>query len=196
MTDKTGRRNRSKRNKWLLISAIAIFLVLISALAAYSYINQTDKPIVVYAANTYFAISDLAGTYQTTGTTYNGTGTPPLQVLLTSLDFTFTPVGGDATDTRIFMQGMTEPETTWWANTIKNGTSIDAASGSNSTDIELGSGVPVYRQADGTYTFPILMQADNVNGQIDVNGTINLIFNANASSPDYNFVSLGQYNPS
>ncbi|MGD0160477.1 MAG: hypothetical protein ABSB89_09295 [Candidatus Bathyarchaeia archaeon] len=180
MTDKSSRRKASKKNKWLLVSAIVIFLVLISALAAYSYINQMDKKPVIYPSSTYFAISDLAGTFQTTGIAYNGTGTPPASVLVNELAFNFTPVGGDADNVRIFMPGMTDPEQTWWITPIKNGTST------YSGEIQLGSPVEVQREADGTYNFPIRIAAD------EANGTVILNFDPNANTPGYNFVWVGQ----
>lgn len=181
MTDKTSRRTRSKKNKWLLISAIVIFLVLISALAAYSYINQIDKKPVIHDSSTYFAISDLAGTFQTTGTIYNGTGTPPTSVLINELAFNWTPVGGDANDVRIFMSGDTNPTQTWWANLTKVGTSV------YSGEIPLGSPVRIQRQADDTYDFPIRIAAD------EANGTVILHFNANQTDPAVNFFWTGQY---
>jgi|GEM_PF-2485280 hypothetical protein len=183
MTDKTSRRNRPKRNRWLLISAIAVFLVLISALAAYSYLNQINKKTVVYDPNTYFDISDLAGTYQTVGTKYNSSDPGP-SVFLTDFAFNFTPVLGDVYGTTIFCQGMNSATNTWWVNKISNGTSTF------STEIQLNSPVLISQQ-NGLYPFPIRMLANNANGQTDVNGTLTLYFNA--TQPGGNFVYEGPY---
>lgn len=129
-------------------------------------------------SSTYFAISDLVGTYLTNGTAYNGSGSPPVSVLINSLAFNWTPVGGDASNVRVFMQGLTYPEQTWWPNLTKNGTSTYTGT------INLGSPVLIQRQADETYNFPITMKADQANG------TITLHFNA--TMPGGNFIWMGQ----
>ena len=130
-------------------------------------------------SSTYFAISDLAGTYLTIGTAYNGSGSPPVSVLFNNLAFNWTPVGGDASNVRIFILGITYPEQTWWPNLTKNGTSTYTGT------IELGSPVLIEKQDNGTYTFPILVDADQANGTITLN--------FNATMPGGNFIWVGQY---
>jgi len=131
------------------------------------------------ASSTYFAITNLTGTYLTAENAYNGSGSPPAWVLLNGLTFNWTPVGGDASNTRIFIAGMTDPGQTWWINTIKNGTTTSTGM------INLQSPVLIQKQADGTYQFPITMMADQANGTI--------ILNFNATMPGGNFIWIGEY---
>jgi cell division protein FtsB len=130
------------------------------------------------ASSTYFAITNLTGTYLTAENVYNGSGSPPASVLLNSLAFDWTPVRGDASDVRIFIAGMTNPEQIWWVNPIKNGTSTYAG------PINLESPVIIQKNStDGTYDFPILMEADQANGTI--------ILQFNATRPGGNFIWIG-----
>jgi hypothetical protein len=165
MSDKTRRDYRSKRNRRILISAVAIFLVLISVLAyAASLRPQVNQNQQTEASSKYFAISDLAGTYTTSGGTPHNSTNPGPMVLINYFGFNFTPVGGDANDVRIFVEGFDNPHS-WEGERIPNGTST------YSGDIRPSFALPSQRQSDGTYTLKIRIAAREADGNVILNFT-------------------------
>lgn len=149
------KRNRSRRNRWILISAVAILVVLISVLAYIS--SQYRQPL--QDSSKYFAISGLAGLYRLQGSNN-------LTKLITQFDFSFTPVGGDATDVRIIIDQVDTTLTSWEGTTIRNGTSTLASANTGQGDILPAHALPSTRQSDGTYTLTIRILADEAEGNV------------------------------
>jgi hypothetical protein len=102
------KRRRKSRKALLIIPVavmgLAIFLLVLGA-------NQGTQPEKKNSSE-YFAISDVAAM---------GRGTNE-SVLITKLGFDFTPIGGDATEVTLFLEGNTDPEEFFWSR-INNGTS-------------------------------------------------------------------------
>jgi hypothetical protein len=177
MSDKARRQGTSKRNRRRIISAVAIFIVLISVLAIIGSLNQ--KPPVhnsdgLKDSSTYFTISDLAGLYERRG---NISDQSPPMVLIKQFAFNFTPVGGDANDVRIFVPGFADPlKTDWEGILIPNGTSIHTG------DIQPAYAIPSYRESDGTYTLTIRIAAKEADG--------NLMLNFTTTGPEQNLVPI------
>jgi hypothetical protein len=176
MTDKMRpqRQKTSRRNRWILISTAAVLIILIPTLAYISNKNQqggANQPTI--DSSTYFTISNMAGIYEVRST--KDLKTPPGDmVLIKEFGFNFTPVGGNAHDVIIFVQGNTNPPLDMEGKTILNGTSTWAG-GTGGTEIALTSSVTCYRQSDGTYPLPVRIRAREDNGRI-IDGWIALNF--------------------
>jgi hypothetical protein len=172
MSNKGKRQSISRKNRRILVVAVAVFLVLISVLAYMSTLhyfgNGNNDNTATPDANKYFAISNLGGIYEV-HTTSNMT--PGSMVLLKQLAFSFTPVGGDAPDVRITLQGIADPaKTDWEGQTFVNGTSV------NTGDILLRNSIPLYKDPDtGTYpldvTFHWKFHSKDVAGNVELNFT-------------------------
>jgi hypothetical protein len=165
-----NKAKKSKRNRRILIyaaSAVAIF-VLIAALAYVS--SQHQQTQQKQDSSTYFTISDLAGLCRATAS--NATDqNPGASVLITQFDFTFTPVGGDATNVRIFVPQVDPTTTSFEGKTILNGTSTDASANSGQGAIMPSYPLASYRQSDGTYTLKIRIAAEEADGSVTLNFT-------------------------
>lgn len=163
MTNKPKRSDGPRRNRRLLISAVAIFLVIISVLAYVSSLHQpanTAPPPGKRASSSYFVISDVAGTYLSHGKNSTDPNPGP-SVRISTFGFQFTPIGGPATDVAIFAPGMTDTTQHWWAGiTIPNGTST------YSGDIQPPNSLLSQRQDDGTYTLTIRINSLEADGNI------------------------------
>jgi len=169
--------HNSKRNRRILIAAVAIFLVAMSILAYIGSLHQTAQPIQIKDANTYFAFSDIGGQYEVDNRSWVMGDPIPSLVFLTTFDFTFTPIEGEVSNVRIFMQGDADPTNTWWTNTIRNGTSTDAGHGSG---IMLPYAIPVMRVSSGphvgTYPFNVTILSNQADGNITFYLTSNELF--------------------
>lgn len=168
MSNKATKNARTRRNRRILIAAVAIFLVLISILAYIGSLHQTGSPTHVQPvadSSVYFAISDLAGTYQvSTGQTVNDSN-PPSVVHISMFAFNFTPVGGDATNVRIFFPtGMQSPYT-WEGKVIPRGTST------YTEEIQPPYAMTSARQKDGTYALKLRIVAEEADGYVTLNFT-------------------------
>jgi hypothetical protein len=164
MSDKPNARAKSRRNRRILIAAVAIFLVLISILAYISSLHQPAKsngnPVAVRPSSTYFRISDVAGTYRSTSTNVTNDN-PPTGVRINLFSFTFTPVKGDATNVRIFVAGMDDPQQhSYEGTTIPNGTATNVG------DITPPYSLLAQRQSDGNYTLSVRITAKEADGNV------------------------------
>lgn len=171
MANKPKRSDQPRRNRRILISAVAIFLVIISVLTYSSILHQPagtqTPPQGKRASSEYFVISDVAGTYKRYGNQNSTDPNPGPSVRITTLGFQFTPIGGPATDVAIFMAGMEDPTNHYWAGiTIPNGTSI------YSGDIQPTYSLLSQRQDDGTYRLTIRINC------LEADGNVVLIFTA------------------
>jgi hypothetical protein len=167
MSSKARRSDKSKRNRRILISAIAIFIILTSVLAYISSLRpQPVKPVQpIEDSSVYFMISDLAGTYTTNWSNATDQNPGPM-ILIKLFGFTFTPVNGSATDVRMFMGGMEDPtQHNWEGTTIPNGTATPTG------DIQPQFALPSYRQSDGTYTIVIRIVAREADGNVTLRFT-------------------------
>jgi len=166
MSDRPRRTDKSRRNRRILISAIAIFLVLISILAYVSSLHQPVEqnggPTAKQASSKYFVISDLAGTYVPPSSNPNATeDNPGSAVRINFFSFNFTPVRGDANDVRIFVEGMDDPTQHRWEGTrILNGTST------YSGEIQPTFSLLSQRQGNGNYTLTIRIAAKEADGDV------------------------------
>lgn len=169
MSNKPKKNVASKRNKRILVSAVAIFLVLISILAYISSTHQAQPPVKQKVdSSTYFAISDLAGLFETRN--QNQT-TPGASALINQLGFSFTPIGGNATDVIIFMAGNSDPlNTDWEGITITNGTATPTG------ELTLPHSIPCARNSDGTYPLKVRIQCQEANGWVTLNFTADDLF--------------------
>jgi heme/copper-type cytochrome/quinol oxidase subunit 2 len=159
-----NKAKRSKRNRRIIVvvSAVAIFLLLIAAIV---YVLQHQQATQQHDSSTYFTISDLAGLCRatTSNTTAQNLG---VTVMITQFAFNFTPVGGDATNVRIFASGNLDPlENNWEGETIRNGTSTFSG------EMLPAYTIPSYRQSDGTYTLTIRIAAEEADGSVRLNFT-------------------------
>jgi hypothetical protein len=158
-----NKAKRSKRNRRILVSIVSVIAILIVLIAAIVYVSSQhqQKP----DSNAYFAISDLAGICRVT--TSNATAQNfGAAVLITQFAFNFTPVGGDATNVRIFAKGLLNPlENNWEGQTIPNGTSTFSG------EMLPPYPIPSTRQSDGTYTLTIRIAAEEADGNITLHFT-------------------------
>jgi hypothetical protein len=159
MSKKARRNKKSRRNRWILASVVVIFIVLVSVLAYIRSPHENSRP-PLKDSSTYFAISDLWGLYRA-GASNATSQNPGAAILIYQFEFTFTPVGGNATNVRIFGSGFLDPlNNNWEGTTIANGTSTD--SGTMTPQWPLRS----IRQSDGTYTLTIRIAAEEADGNI------------------------------
>jgi heme/copper-type cytochrome/quinol oxidase subunit 2 len=163
MLNKAKKSKRNRRIIVLVVSAVAIFLLLIAAIV---YVLQHQQPTQQKPdSSTYFTISDLAALCRatTSNTTAQNLGA---SVRITQFAFNFTPVGGDATNVRIFASGNLDPlENNWEGETIPNGTSTFSG------EMQPPYTIPSNRQSDGTYTLTIRIAAEEADGSVTLNFT-------------------------
>jgi hypothetical protein len=165
--------------KWVLISIAVIVLIALSLDSYYYYSNYKPlPPPPLKESSGYFAISALGGLYSTQhaiGINITKTGA---MLLVAQFDFTFTPIGGPASNLRILINQVDPINTDWEGITIPNGTATDAAAHTNEGTITPNAALPVYRQTDGTFPLTIKMICDQATG--------NVILNFTATGPNQN----------
>lgn len=171
MSNAAKRHGTPRKNRRILVSAVAVFLVLISVLAYVSSLHQpsTNNNTVTKApSSTYFAISNLGGIYEVRS--FAEAVTPGPTIKLKEFIFNFTPVGGDAHDVIIFTQGgnfdPTAGGTDWEGKTFKNGTSIYTG------EVQLPDAVGVpYDKATGTWIWKVRIESREADGWVQLNFT-------------------------
>ena len=147
MANKTRRYYRAKRNRRILVSAVAIFIVVISVLA---YVNSLHRqPVAQKDSSKYFTFSEF-------GAEGSQMGPTNLTIRILNLWFNFTPVGGDAHFVVIFTEGMTDSTQHTWDD-IPNGTST------YSGEIMSGKGMVVVK-ADGGYAVKVRIRCTEADG--------------------------------
>lgn len=150
MASKARRHGRSKRNRWMLVSAVAIFLVLISVLAYIGSLHQPRPvPIPQKDSSKYFTFSEL-GAYG------HPSGTNNITIVIKQLWFNFTPVEGDAHYVVIFTEGNSDPTQNTF-DEISNGTST------YSGDIGSYFGIPASKTAGG-YAVKVRIRCTEADG--------------------------------
>jgi hypothetical protein len=164
MANKSKKNGDPRRKQRILISAVAIFLVIISVLAYASSLHQTANPPPQpgkRASSEYFLISSVAGTYKSYFGKNSSDPNPGPSVRITTFGFQFTPIGGPATDVALFVPGMTDTTKYWWAGiTIPNGTKT------YSGDIQPPNSLLALRQDDGTYQLTIRINSLQADGDV------------------------------
>jgi hypothetical protein len=136
-----------------------VLLVLIALIVYVGSQHQPRQQIVpIQPASTYFTISDPAAVFKSVGSNTNASILR--SVLLTTIGFSFTPIGGPATDLTIFMQGMSDPTQTAWNNTIPKGETILL------DNINLPNPITSIRQSDGTFAFNVTFNCAEATGVI------------------------------
>jgi hypothetical protein len=167
-------RKKSKRNRRIMVSAAAIFLLLISIVAYISWLHRAPaSKVPLQESSDYFSISNLGAICYTVGSNpaYNSTYYGPM-VLIYDVAFNFTPVNGPAGDVRIFMSGNFNTEQADWEGTV-----IPQGTSTYSGELMPSAYIPSYRQSDGNYTMQVRIAADQADGEITLNFTagINLV---------------------
>ena len=147
MAKKTRRYFKTKRNKRILISAVAIFVVLIAVLA---YVNILYRqPVAQKESSKYFTFSEFGAQAEQMGPTN-------ASIRIRIMWFNFTPVGGDAHFVVIFTEGMTDATQYTW-DEISNGTST------YSGEIQSGPGIVVHKAGDG-YAVKVRVRCTEADG--------------------------------
>jgi len=138
-------KRRKSNRKWWLISASIIALAVI---ITFAYLNQPTTGIK--QSSSYFLISDpaAAGRYLAGNST----------VVISTLGFNFTPIGGDAHNVALFLKGMT-PAIEHTFPFVGNGTST------SSGEIDIPYSLPVSKYPDG-YHLTIRIRCDEADGNI------------------------------
>lgn len=164
----TNKAKNSKRNRRILIAAFAMFLVLAAFLAYISYENQPHKQSVpLQPSSTYFAISGQAAEYDSIG---SANASNARSVLVTTVGFYCTPIGGPADDLRMFFPGFTDPTSTSWNNTIPQNATVFSG------EVMPPDPIPIYKQSDGNFTLTITMLCNEANGTVVLQFTPNDLF--------------------
>jgi hypothetical protein len=159
----TDKAKNAKRNRRILIAAFAIFLVLAAFLAYVSYENQPHKqPAPLQPSSTYFAISGQGAEYNPIG---SANASNARSVLITTVGFYFTPIGGPADNLRMFLPGFTDPTTTSWNNTIPQNATVFSG------EIMPPDPIPIIKQSDGNFTLTITMLCNEANGTVVIQFT-------------------------
>lgn len=157
MSNKARSHVRSRRNRRILISAIAIFLVLISVLAYIGSLHQQAIP--KKDSSKYFVFSDFGAIGRPRGNN---------SIFINQFWFNFTPVGGDAHYVVIFTEGNTDP-TQHAFDEIPNGTST------YSGEINSNYGI-VSSKTEGGYAVKIRIRCTEADGWTTVVIPENLIY--------------------
>lgn len=169
MAKKTPSKARPKRKRWVAVSLAGIALIVALSVDSYYYYSNR-KPPQLKDSSQYFAISNLAGLYRATQSNASDQN-PGRMILITQFDFNFTPIGGDATDVRIFINQVDPATTSWEGITIPNGTSTLASAHTDLGVIMPLNSLPSYRQGDGTYTLKIRIVCEEADGYVTLRFT-------------------------
>lgn len=143
MTSKRRSRRRSSLTKGVIFLVLGIATVLILILIS---LNTQQSPAAIIDSNKYFVISN-ATALASYGTSTNTT------IIIKSLSFDFTPIGGDAHFVEVRDQMMSQTESLYVWEVIPNGTSTTL-----DEILISGAGIFSVKQPEG---YPVKMKIDS-----------------------------------